>query len=197
MKTIFCHPEVGRTIDLHALDTYLGLNYVPGSHTLAGGYRKLMPGHFLTWHDGEISSHRYWQPAQPDGHSSRALDDSTARLDQLLTTVRQRAPCCRRSSGSMAKRRHRFFDGPSLCKPALQLSASRRFRLPSTAVSSTRLPIFARWRRVTPPTIMNWTWARDRHTGLDRRTCLLFRRAKRRCGSGSGLASLANVGQEM
>ncbi|HEX7159114.1 MAG TPA: asparagine synthetase B, partial [Edaphobacter sp.] len=61
MKTIFCHPEVQRSIDLNALDTYLGLNYVPGTHTLARNIVKLAPAHFLTWHDGEISLHRYWE----------------------------------------------------------------------------------------------------------------------------------------
>src|SRR5580765_6982592 len=44
MKALFCHPEVSRRIDLNALDTYLGMNYVPGSHTLAEGIHKLMPG---------------------------------------------------------------------------------------------------------------------------------------------------------
>jgi len=84
MKTIFCHPEVGRGIDLNALDTYLGLNYVPGAHTLARGVLKLLPGHFLTWHDGEISSHCYWQANLPGHGPLPTLEDSTAQLDQLL-----------------------------------------------------------------------------------------------------------------
>ena len=84
MKTIFCHPEITRTIDLHALDTYLGLNYVAGSRTLADKIAKLPPGSFLTWRDGEISSHRYWQPTRPDGIANESLADATARLDHLL-----------------------------------------------------------------------------------------------------------------
>jgi asparagine synthase (glutamine-hydrolysing) len=84
MKAIFCHPEVSRYIDLNALDTYLGLNYVPGPHTLAKGVVKLMPGYFLTWHDGEISSHRYWQAARLDRGGHPTLEESTERLDQLL-----------------------------------------------------------------------------------------------------------------
>ncbi len=85
MKAIFCHPEVNRYIDLNALDTYLGLNYVPGSHTLAEGVLKLMPGCFLTWNDGEISSHRYWQAARQDSNAHSTLEDSAARLDHLLS----------------------------------------------------------------------------------------------------------------
>src|SRR5260370_31282983 len=65
MKTIFCHPEVSRSIDLNALDTYLGLNYVPGAHTLAEGVLKLLPGHFLTWHDAMLSSPPYCHPNPP------------------------------------------------------------------------------------------------------------------------------------
>ena len=84
LKAIFCHPDVGRSIDMDALDSYLGLNYVPGPHTLAKGVVKLMPGCFLTWHDGEVSSHRYWQARQDDA-TPATLEDAVERLDQLLT----------------------------------------------------------------------------------------------------------------
>src|SRR5262249_17064115 len=85
MKALFCHPEVGRRIDLNALDTYLGLNYVPGSHTLALGVHKLMPGHFLAWHEGEITLHNYWQVNRDalDTHASFA--DSSERLGELIS----------------------------------------------------------------------------------------------------------------
>jgi asparagine synthase (glutamine-hydrolysing) len=85
LKTLFCHPEVSRRIDLNALDSYLGLNYVPGSRTLAEGVQKLTPGCFLTWHDGEISSHVYWQVDRADVSAHTSLADSTARLDHLLS----------------------------------------------------------------------------------------------------------------
>lgn len=86
LKAIFCHPEVDRNIDLNALDTYLGLNYVPGPHTLAKSIVKLLPAHFLTWHDGEISLHRYWQATSNEFGSAPTLQDSAAQLDELLTT---------------------------------------------------------------------------------------------------------------
>ncbi|WP_263366354.1 asparagine synthase (glutamine-hydrolyzing) [Edaphobacter bradus] len=84
LKAIFCHPEISRSIDLNSLNTYLGLNYVAGSRTLAEGIVKLKPGHFLTWHDGEISSHRYWQVFPPNG-APPSLEDSVTQLDHLLT----------------------------------------------------------------------------------------------------------------
>jgi asparagine synthase (glutamine-hydrolysing) len=44
---------------------------------------KLMPGCFLTWNDGNVSIHRYWQ-AEREGMAPRSLRDATAQLDQLL-----------------------------------------------------------------------------------------------------------------
>ncbi|HEY8997834.1 MAG TPA: asparagine synthetase B, partial [Edaphobacter sp.] len=37
IKALFCHPEVHRRIDLNALDTYLAVNYTPGSRTMVEG----------------------------------------------------------------------------------------------------------------------------------------------------------------
>jgi len=85
LKAIFCHPQVNRSIDLNALNTFLGLNYVAGSRTLAKGIVKLKPGHFLTWHDGELSSHRYWEAYPPPSGASPSLEESVAQLDQLLS----------------------------------------------------------------------------------------------------------------
>ncbi|MBS1820927.1 MAG: asparagine synthase (glutamine-hydrolyzing) [Acidobacteria bacterium] len=85
MKAVLCHPEVSRRIDLNALDTYLGMNYVPGSHTLAAGVQKLMPGCFLAWHDGEISTHRYWQVDRADLSAHTSFADSTERLGELIS----------------------------------------------------------------------------------------------------------------
>jgi len=85
MKSVLCHPEVSRNIDLRALDTYLGLNYVPGSHTLAEGVQKLMPGNFLSWQDGEVTTHSYWQIDRVDLRAHTSLADSSERLDALLS----------------------------------------------------------------------------------------------------------------
>ena len=38
-----------RHLDLEALDTYLSLNYVPGTQTLIEGIQKVAPGHLLEW----------------------------------------------------------------------------------------------------------------------------------------------------
>lgn len=85
LKSVLCHPEVSRNIDLSALDTYLGLNYVPGSHTLVEGIQKLMPGHFLAWQDGEVTTHGYWRIERADLRTHTSLAESSARLDSLIS----------------------------------------------------------------------------------------------------------------
>jgi asparagine synthase (glutamine-hydrolysing) len=85
VKSIFCHPEVPRWIDLNALDSYFGLNYVPGARTLAEGIHKLMPGCFLTWRDGEITSHTYWKVDRADLSAPTTMEDATTRLDHLIS----------------------------------------------------------------------------------------------------------------
>lgn len=85
LKAVFCHPEVSRRIDLNALDTYLGMNYVPGTHTLAENVHKLMPGCFLAWHDGDVSIHRYWQIDRVDRSTHSSFNDSTERLGDLIS----------------------------------------------------------------------------------------------------------------
>jgi asparagine synthase (glutamine-hydrolysing) len=84
MKAIFCHPEVGRSLDLHALDTYLGLNYVPGPNTMVQGISKLTPGSSLTWQDGHVSVERYWN-LRRQVTNEVTFEDSKQQLDHLLT----------------------------------------------------------------------------------------------------------------
>lgn len=85
IKALFCHPEVHRRIDLNALDTYLAVNYTPGSRTMVEGVNKLLPGCFLTWSEGEVFTHSYWQVDRADLTNHTSLADSTERLDQLLS----------------------------------------------------------------------------------------------------------------
>jgi asparagine synthase (glutamine-hydrolysing) len=84
LKALFCHPELPRTVDLNALNTYLGLNYIAGSSTLAAGFLKLKPGHFLTWQSGEISLHRYWHLPATDETRPLPFEEAAQRLDYLL-----------------------------------------------------------------------------------------------------------------
>jgi asparagine synthase (glutamine-hydrolysing) len=61
LKSLFCHPEIPRQMDLAALQHYLALNYVPGPRTMVEGIEKLPPGHLLEWREGKVQIEPYWQ----------------------------------------------------------------------------------------------------------------------------------------
>ncbi len=83
LKAILAHPAVPRTIDLDGLNCFLGLNYVPGPHTLVQGITKLRPGHFLEWHDGKIATRSYLPPPRAT-HAPATLGEAAEELDTLL-----------------------------------------------------------------------------------------------------------------
>jgi asparagine synthase (glutamine-hydrolysing) len=83
LKAILIHPEVERDLSLAGLDCYLSLNYLPGPRTLVAGIEKLLPGHLLEWHDGELRTRCYWQ--LPFGQAAhRTLGSAKEELDSLL-----------------------------------------------------------------------------------------------------------------
>jgi len=83
LKAIFAHPEFPRRLDLHGLDCYLSLNYVPCPRTLCEGIRKLPPGRWLEWFDGVTRGEPYWR--LPDCEEPYwTLDSATLALDALL-----------------------------------------------------------------------------------------------------------------
>jgi asparagine synthase (glutamine-hydrolysing) len=64
LKAILEHPDVPRTLDLNALDTFLSVNYVPGPQTLIRGIRKVPPGHLLEWRHGKAWCEAWWRQPQ-------------------------------------------------------------------------------------------------------------------------------------
>ncbi len=83
LKAILLHPEIERSLDLEALDSFLSLNYVPTPHTLIHRIKKLRPGHWLDWRDGQVRTQAYWRlPSQPP--RPRGLEEAKEELDSLL-----------------------------------------------------------------------------------------------------------------
>ena len=60
MKAILADPSFPRDMDETALVSYFTLSYIPAPWTIYGSIRKLLPGHTLTWKNGEISVRKYW-----------------------------------------------------------------------------------------------------------------------------------------
>lgn len=56
------YPGVNRAIDIQALEQYLLNRYVPGPATFFRSVRKLPPGCYLVWRDGECTVTRYFEP---------------------------------------------------------------------------------------------------------------------------------------
>lgn len=61
-RALLKHPSISRDVDFEAIDAYLSYLCVPAPLTAFKEVRKLEPGHWLYWKDGEIRTERYWLP---------------------------------------------------------------------------------------------------------------------------------------
>lgn len=61
-KALLQHPSISREVDMEAIDSYLSYLCIPAPQTAFKQIRKLEPGHWLRWKDGEIETRRYWLP---------------------------------------------------------------------------------------------------------------------------------------
>lgn len=61
-QALLQHPSVSREVDLDAIDSYLSYLCIPAPQTAFKDIRKLEPGHWLRWKNGEIETTRYWTP---------------------------------------------------------------------------------------------------------------------------------------
>ncbi len=60
LKAILQNPEVPREVDRKAIDDYLTYQYTPFPATGFKHIQKLPPAHYLIYHNGKITTHRYW-----------------------------------------------------------------------------------------------------------------------------------------
>ena len=58
---LLAHPDISREVDFEAIHHYLTFTYVPAPLTAYKQIRKLEPGHWLYWKNGEIKIERYWK----------------------------------------------------------------------------------------------------------------------------------------
>lgn len=61
-NAVLQHPAIGRDVDHEAIDAYLSYLCIPAPMTAFKEIRKLEPGHWLRWKNGEIKTERYWMP---------------------------------------------------------------------------------------------------------------------------------------
>jgi asparagine synthase (glutamine-hydrolysing) len=82
LQCLLRHPDVSRELDPIAIGEYLRLGYVPEPRTPFRDVRRVEAGTFVRFHQGEIETVRYWDPAsfRIERISARAAIDETQRL---------------------------------------------------------------------------------------------------------------------
>jgi asparagine synthase (glutamine-hydrolysing) len=88
IKALLASGQVASELDLPAVDAYLALGYVPPATSIYRAIRPLPPGHWLRWQNGQIVTHRYWEP-RLETHAID-LDDAAEILRTLLRQAVQR-----------------------------------------------------------------------------------------------------------
>jgi asparagine synthase (glutamine-hydrolysing) len=86
IKSLFASTVVKPEINLRALPDYLANHAPTGEETLFRGIKRLLPGHTLTWQDGQISVRKYWDLTfTPDAENAgRSDDDYIAEWRELF-----------------------------------------------------------------------------------------------------------------
>jgi len=60
VKAILAEPGIEREIDFEAIHHYLSLRFIPSPQTMFRNVGKLPAGHYLTYQNGDLRIHRYW-----------------------------------------------------------------------------------------------------------------------------------------
>lgn len=83
IKALLSFPGMASEIDLEALDLYLTLRYVAGTHSIFKGISKLAPGHALTFDmkTGGVQIVPYWNPTN---FTAPEYSDDSQAVEELL-----------------------------------------------------------------------------------------------------------------
>ncbi|HMQ04651.1 MAG TPA: asparagine synthase (glutamine-hydrolyzing) [Pyrinomonadaceae bacterium] len=89
-RALLEHPVVSRDVDYSAIDDYMSYMCVPAPKTAYLQIRKLEPGHWLKWKDGQIQTKRYWQPdfSKKIKITEKEAIEETTRLVRESTRLR-------------------------------------------------------------------------------------------------------------
>jgi asparagine synthase (glutamine-hydrolysing) len=86
LRSLLAMPEFTARVNAQAVAQYLTFGYVPETHCIFEGVRKLPPGHRLTWEpSGALQIERYWSPLRAERTD---IDDREA-VDALRTLLRE------------------------------------------------------------------------------------------------------------
>lgn len=87
-KALLALPDIERRLDPAATAAFFDFLWVPDPDTLLDGIRKLEPGTYGVFRDGDLTIRRYWDVPIPDGgragSDTARESDTVDRLDSLL-----------------------------------------------------------------------------------------------------------------
>ncbi|REK22358.1 MAG: asparagine synthase (glutamine-hydrolyzing) [Planctomycetota bacterium] len=98
-ETLLCASEIkgivssGRhaaAINRRAVPEFVTFGYIAGEETLFDGVKKLLPGHYLHWKDGQVRTKQYWEiPAEPTFDESKTeadyIDEFTSIFEESVS----------------------------------------------------------------------------------------------------------------
>lgn len=64
IKALLARSEVSRELDASAIDEFLTYEYIIAPRTIFANIRKLPAAHYLSYKNGEVSLHRYWDAGE-------------------------------------------------------------------------------------------------------------------------------------
>lgn len=90
IRDIMAQEGFVKELNVDMLQIYMTLTYVGGEDTFFKGVKKLMPGHWLEFKDGQLTVNRYWKPDfRPDRSKSiqEFADEIHSTVQSVMTEV--------------------------------------------------------------------------------------------------------------
>lgn len=86
IKEIMAQKGFKKELNDRLLQIYLTMTYTTGEETFFKGVKKLLPGRYMIFKDGEISINRYWKPEfKPD--NSKTLEEWADEIHQTVNDI--------------------------------------------------------------------------------------------------------------
>lgn len=84
LKAILLNPEFNREVNLNALSSYLTFRQAVGEMTFFNGVKKLMPGHYMIYENGNISIKKYYELPIRENNEDLGEDYYMEGVEDLL-----------------------------------------------------------------------------------------------------------------
>ncbi len=84
-RSLLAHPDVSREVDFEAINHYLSFLCIPAPFTAFKNIRKLEPGHWMRWKNGDVKTERYWLP----NFSKKIKINETEAIEETTRILRE------------------------------------------------------------------------------------------------------------